>query len=66
MKTKPLAWAALILVAVVVSGVSVVAINRADRAAHAWSARVHAHLVGAGTHAIVKTIVSALSCAAKS
>jgi hypothetical protein len=66
MKTKPFAWAALILVAVLVSGASIVVVNRVDRAAHAWSARARTHLAGPGTNAIVKTIVSVLSCAAKS
>lgn len=66
MKTKPIAWVALILTAVLVSGASVVALDHARRAAQGWSARARTHLVSAGTNAVVKTIVSALVGAAKS
>lgn len=65
MKTKPVAWAALVLVAVVVSGASVVAIDRADRAAHAWSAHVRTHLAEVGVNAVVTTIVSKLAGCAR-
>lgn len=65
MKTKPIAWAALILVAILVNGTSVVVIERADRAAHAWTARVQSQLVEVGAKTLVNTIVGKLVCIAR-
>ena len=66
MKTKPMVLAALVLTAVFVGGESVVALDRVGHAVSVWSARVHSHAASVGATVVVKTIVSAFTCAAKS